>query len=816
MSSLCRPLWRSLPVFPVAFCAVSLVPSFTFAAEPPPPTAAATPATEEVVTLDAYTVSASEADLYNVLPTRPSSSVFGTERSLQDTPRSVTLIESSLTDLYGIRTVNDFVALTAGTYTGNYFGVPGALTVRGASADNFFRGFRRIENRGNFPTIIGGTDYVEIIKGPPPPVYGGGKVGGILNFIPKTAKSKTAQYIDAPTGEVTVTIGTYDKKIASLEYGLPFTLLGKKSGAYFYMQNEDSGSYYDNVYNQSQLYQLSVDTTISDTLHLEYGGMFQRANLNQSLGWNRVTQDMIDSNGRYLSGRPVNLDANNDGYINPSEIPTGSGKLMQFAFAPSGFPYQGIVDPTIFNLQPGTIQTVKLDHHTVQAEKIDFSDTDAITGFFDVVKELSPDLTLKNQSFYDSQNHTKYSSYGFAADYQQYVLENKTSLLWKTQPTANLKFENIAGFSFRYTDGVEQEYRSNDHQALDRRDIYFGATGNDRFPRPGQFGAGTYEWQQRGHFSDTGVFVSTDATYREKLSAVLSGRFDSYDATVTGTSAVPSPLVKSKQSDTAGTYNASLSYKLTPTLTPYFTHARSSFVELGQGGIIARDNLDNDAIVQDSTLYEAGIKTTAFGGKLFATLAVYQQEKTGYDTNANLGGTNTYTSKGLEIEARYAPTKRWSFTGTATVQTTEAEKAPFILGIPPEALGLDPALNYGGRYFGPGGSNPGLGLTGKRTVPIPEQAYSLGVTYTDPQGWGFSIGETYVSSMYSGYLELVRLPAYFVTNAALFYNYKSWSVRLNGKNILNEQYFTPQALFEDTFISPSQGPTYDLTIAYKF
>lgn len=794
------------------FAALTLAPSLpTVSAQTSVPAE-----TDEVVTLEELSVSAAEADVYDVLPTRPTSSVFGTERSLQDTPRSVTLIESSLTDLYGIRTVNDFVSVTSGTYTGNYFGVPGALTVRGASADNFFRGFRRIENRGNFPTIIGGTDYVEIIKGPPPPVYGGGKVGGILNFIPKTAKSKTAQYIEKPTGEVTVTLGSYDKKIGSLEYGLPFTILGKKSGAYFYMQNEDSKSYYDKVYNQSQLYQISVDTTLSDTLRLEYGGMFQRSNLNQSLGWNRVTQEMIDTNGLYLTGRPANLDANNDGYINPSEIATGSGRLMQFAFAPPGFDYQAIVDPVVFNLVPATVGTTKLSHHTVQVEEIDFSDTDALTGFFDIVTDLSPDLTLKNQSFYDSQNHAKYSSYGFAADYQQYVLENKTTLLWRVEPTEHFKLENIVGASLRYTEGVEQEYRSNDHQALDRRDISFGATGNDRFPRPGQFGAGDYEWQQRGRFTDAGVFVSTDATYRERLGVILSGRLDNYDATVTGTSAVPSPLVKAKQSDVAGTYNGSVSYKLTSELTPYYTHARASFVELGQGGMIARDNLDKDAIVQESTLDEAGLKTSAFGGKLYATLAVYKQEKSGYDTNANLGGLNTYTSKGLEVETRYAPTKQWSFTGTATVQKTEVENAPFILGIPPSYLGLDPALNYGGRYFGPGGSGPGIGLGGKRTVPIPEQAYSLGVTYTAPQGWGFSVVETYVSSMYSGYLEQIRLPEYFVTNAALFYNHKNWSFRVNAKNVFDEQYFTPQALFEETFISPSQGPTVDFTVAYKF
>ena len=214
--------------------------------------AAAEEAKEDVVILENFVASAKANDLYDVLPARESPSVFGTSRSLVDTPRSVTVVESALIDLFGIRTVNDFVSMTAGTFTGNYFGVPGALDVRGERADNFFRGFRRIENRGNFPTPIASTDYVEIIKGPPPPIYGGGKVGGILNFIPKTAKSKSATFIEKPVGIISATVGTYDKKSASIEYGTPFTLFGRKSGAYVFIQGEDSEHFYDNIYNQGR------------------------------------------------------------------------------------------------------------------------------------------------------------------------------------------------------------------------------------------------------------------------------------------------------------------------------------------------------------------------------------------------------------------------------------------------------------------------------------------------------------------------------------------------------------------------------------
>lgn len=766
---------------------------------------------EPVLTLDKMVAEARAVDVYDVLPNRESSSVFGTVRTQQDTPRSVTLLESSLIDLYGIQTVNDFVAVTAGTFTGNYFGVPGALDVRGERADNFFRGFRRIENRGNFPTPVAGTDYVEIIKGPPPPVYGGGKVGGILNFIPKSAKSETTKFIAKPVGIVSTTVGTYGKKLASVEYGTPFSLLGKRSGAYVFLEHEDSGSYYDNIYNRDTLLQVAVDTELSDSVLLEYGGMAQWAKLNQSLGWNRVTQAMIDGDGTYLSGRPqLNLDTNHDGLLSPSEV--GAYSLEQFAFA-NPFPYGALSanQQAAFALDPSTIKTVRLSHHQIQAETIDFSRTDALTGFFDITKTFNPKLTLKNQSFYDSMNHTKYSSYGFTADYTDVVFENKTTLHYKTEPAKGTVLDNLVGISYRYTDGDERESRGRGYQVLDRRDIAYGPTPNDRF-EGAYTGTGNvpYNWRQIGSSSDFGVFGLVDSTFAEKFSLILSARWDQYQATTNGTDLNGNFAVVSGRKG-AFTYNTSLSYKATAGLTPYITYAESSYVELGQGGMIDRLNLEGDTWLQDSKITEAGVKGTLLENRLYATLALYDQQKTAFNSQA--GSFDRYKSKGLELEARYAPTKSWSFTAAGTWQKTTLLNSPFFLGVTPSYLGLDPAKSYGGRFVAVGAL---IGVPANLETPTPRKVFSVGGTYTAPSGWGASLGGSYVSSMFAGYLQQIRLPSYFVTRAALFYHKGPWSLRLNGSNILNEKYYTPQFLFWDTFISPSQGPTVEFSVAYKF
>jgi len=104
---------------------------------------------------------------------------------------------------------------------------------------------------------VGASQYTEVIKGPPPIVYGGGKVGGVLNFVPKSARNKEAVLLAEPEAQTSVTLGSYDKRLATAEVGLPFSIGGLPSGAYVYAQLEDSDHYYKNIYNKNALLQLA-------------------------------------------------------------------------------------------------------------------------------------------------------------------------------------------------------------------------------------------------------------------------------------------------------------------------------------------------------------------------------------------------------------------------------------------------------------------------------------------------------------------------------------------------------------------------------
>src|SRR3954471_5272850 len=208
-------------------------------------------------------------DRLDVMQTRPVDAVFGFGKTVVETPRSLTTISNDLMTKTLITGIDDLVALTPGSFTQSFFGVAGSLDVRGTPGENYFRGVKRIDNPGNYPTPIGASDRIDVVRGPASPIYGPSKIGGYLNFIPKSARANTGQYLAQPQGELGLTTGSWDKKVLHAEVGGPTEVGGKAMGYYLYGEFENSGSYYDNPESEQSLYQASFDLNISDTLRFE-------------------------------------------------------------------------------------------------------------------------------------------------------------------------------------------------------------------------------------------------------------------------------------------------------------------------------------------------------------------------------------------------------------------------------------------------------------------------------------------------------------------------------------------------------------------
>ena len=196
--------------------------------------------------LESVTVTGDQAHLIEL---QPSETAFGIAKPLLETPRAITVVSDTTLDRYGVTGVDTLSAITPSAYTASYYGVEGAVNLRGTLAESYFRGFKRVEDRGTYQTPLGDAAGIEILRGPPSPVYGAGKVGGLINFIPKSESGDSTDL----TGEATATYGSYSRRNLTGQAGMPLDLGFAHGGVHAYGEVDDSFSYYRGLHPSHQL-----------------------------------------------------------------------------------------------------------------------------------------------------------------------------------------------------------------------------------------------------------------------------------------------------------------------------------------------------------------------------------------------------------------------------------------------------------------------------------------------------------------------------------------------------------------------------------
>jgi iron complex outermembrane receptor protein len=791
--------------------------SQAFAADTAPadPAPAAAPA-DTPTAVDEIVVKA--RDKAGLLETRPNNTVFGLDKPLLETPRSASFVSDTTLQRYGIQTIDGLTKVSPGTYTASFYGVPGALNIRGTLAENYFRGFKRIENRGTYSTPIGAADQIQIVRGPPTPIYGSGKVGGMLNFIPKSGKNEGG-YLTEPTGEVTLTYGSYNKKNATAQIGLPANFGDITGGVYAYGEVEDSHSYYHGIYPRRQTGEVSADFDLGNGWTTAFGGMKYHSDGDvQTPGWNRLTQDLIDHQ-TYITGRDTTLkDTDGNGRLTPNEIgyyPYASALYLAYY----GYP----TSDATHTLDTG-VGTTKLSPRTVYISAADFSKTNTNTLYWDLGKELTPDSSIKLQLFYDDQENKRFVSYGYPAWFNSQVWEARVTYNFANDfMDGKLTSKSFVGASYRDFQGRRRESYNSGLIALDRRDIAYGATATDILGSPFNAGDGV-QWENDNHSSwqQAGVFFTSDIKFGEKLNLMLGGRYDNYDVKSNDTGYLSYTVAgEQKDSKSKGTYSASLSYKAPAGVMPYITYAKASALEMSQAGDIAPGLVATDAWLSNSDLAEAGFKFQWLKGTLVGSLAGYRQNRTQLVNGPPISVQGT-RAHGVEMEVRWLASENFSFTFSGNTQHTTV-KGPdtSFQYIPAYTAGVAGANAYGGTYvvwnFN---SLPGRGGDYDYTL-IPKSVVSLYGAYTSDQyEWGkvgATLGVTHVTKTAGTVQNAVTYPAYYVANASAYYEYGPYTVTANIDNLFDKLYFTPDAdSYANLGALPSKGREWRVTLSRKF
>lgn len=254
-------------------------------------------------------------DPLRTLPNEVSGSSFGFSKPLLETPRSVSFISRETIDLYGISAVEDLARLTPSVFTPSRYGIQGSIDVRGIPADTYIRGMKRVTLQGNARSVLAAMDTIEVVKGPPSPIYGMGKIGGYTNLVPKSGRAKVGGYLPSPQGYAQAIVGSLNREEFSAGVGGPMTVFGKTGGYYAYGLLEDTDAYYVGTPYDQKIVQAasSVDKGIGP-FRIEVGGSYQVGDTAGSLS-SRITRDYIKT-GRYIGGSPLaNLDLNGNGTI---------------------------------------------------------------------------------------------------------------------------------------------------------------------------------------------------------------------------------------------------------------------------------------------------------------------------------------------------------------------------------------------------------------------------------------------------------------------------------------------------------------------
>ena len=758
-------------------------------------------------------------DKAGLLEKQPSTTVFGLAKSLLETPRSASFVSDTTLQRFGIETIDGLTAVSPGTYTASFYGVPGSLNIRGTLAENYFRGFKRVENRGTYSTPIGGAAQIEIVRGPPTPIYGAGKVGGMLNFIPKSARDE-GRFLTDPKGEVTATLGAYDKKAVTGQIALPVKLGAADGGVYAYGEIEDSKSFYRGLHPKRQLAELSADFDLRDGWSTAFGAMLYHSTGDmQTPGWNRLTQDLIDHQ-TYVTGRDATLvDTDGNGRLTPGEVgfyPYGSALYI---------PYYGFPSTNANHTLDVGVGTTKLSPRTVHVSAADFSKTRTKTLYFDLAKRFDDDSVLKLQLFYDDQENKRFVSYGYPAWFDSAVWEARASYAFSRDFRA-VGTRTIAGASYRKFDGRRRESFNSGMIALDRRDISYGATATDIIDSPFSAepaGVQGLEWENdnKSTWDQTGLFFTSDVKFGQRLTLTLGGRYDWYDVASQDTGYLPF-TVPGRQTDSRGkgTYSASLTYQTPVGLMPYISYAKASALEVSQAGDIAPGLVASDSWLSDSDLAEAGVKVQFLRGTLVGSLAGYRQNRTQLSgLSPVVQGTR---AKGVELEVRWLASEHLSFTATGNTQhtTVKGPDASFQY-IPAYTAGVSGVQAYGGSYVVWSFAGlPGRGGDYDYTL-IPKSVVSLYGAYTsDNHDWGSAgatLGVTHVTKTSGTVQNAVTYPAYALVNASAYLARGPYTAELNIENLFDTLYFTPDAdTYANIGVLPGKGREWRVTLKRSF
>jgi len=846
----------------IALAAGAFAPVASWAAD-----ATADPAASQPVATQSISPSAKPAEVSEivvngipyketVLPTRmSSSSVYGLDLGVMDTPRNTTLLSTTQLDTLNIQDPRAFSYLTSSSYTDSAFGTPNIPRIRGQYADVFYNGMRSSfsDNGYGAPLNFDSFDNIAITKGPASVIDGPGPgVGGEVDLLTKRP-SLTSTKINAEA-----TFDTLGNNRFSLDVSGP--IIDDKLGVRISYSGEDSwNTYFYNHYMRKNAVYAAMRYAPNDTYQADFNTEVNYEKYTENVGLNRVNQNLID-NTQYLQGAP-NGELFSALIGSSSKIPVGS----------PGNPYSPVTP---------ILTTLNLTNFTKINPRITIDETPGVESQALLYNaqliqtwRLGDGMTVENNTFFDFQNSENHEPYYYADESDgSWTIENRTDLkLDFTLPFAGgIKNQMVIGGTYRF---AHVDYISNfsaetvsvyDLTANPNLWVYNNAyqvAFADAFAHKTPFGSIQYGTPGRdstnggntgiSDLNDGGLFIQDRMELTPQFSMLFGGRVDFVQDNTRdplGGVVCADCFTNLDYQHSTGVYglgngNVSAVYKPNDWISGYLTFDFTQSVNPngGEGGVNAYGQVaDSTLLRSDSYLYEAGVKVNLLDNKLFGGAAIFDQK---HAIPTGFGGTvpDQADIRGFEIEGNYQPFRSFFATASYSFIKTTLNTAPDFYNYPAQlGQNVDGAALFASFVPGQKFNDPG----------VPQHVFNFLGNYKFPTGLGLRFGAQVtgpIQTTPSGYLDVnasdlggflplvpsniantanaagiayyrsPEIPWQFTLNAAVFYEWSRYVVTLSVYNFTNQRNWQPSpSLYGNDFLVMNDPITAELRLQAKF
>lgn len=727
-----------------------------------------------------------------ILPTaRPLNSVLGDDRSIVDTPRSVTLVTKAQMEARNISRTTDFGQYSPGVYTPSRYGLAGVPVMRGDLAEIYQNGQRVIYNRNSLLPSFNGVEALDIVKGPGSAVFGpqGQGPGGYVNFVTKVP------YFDSFHGDLTTRLGTYvpgGQSFFNPEWTLDFGGPVNEKLAYrvSYLGREGD-TYYRNTKDNTQDIYTALTWRPNETWTFDWNAQLLTQRINEVIGINRVTQELIDD--RIYNAGPV---LPNNKFGDPLTSTGAFGSNSSFGLLDVSKTYKTKIYP--FNTINGVFDSS--GGHLFHSQLIS-------------TYVISDTAKVVNRAYGEMQENKKLSGYGYT-EYvpEDWMINDRTELHYEFDPKLGnweVPIKTISGIDFRYSKLLSYQDFSAEpfflYDAVASPTTYLlpsytpGTSYGGGFNVPGAPGYGGNPFPSSGNqdstLSQTGFFTQWDMQLFEKFSIVAGGRGDYMDASAASPEFVEKKrgaMYDSSASVFDGSVFVSGIYKITPQVSSYVTYdlvnAVSGSANFGGVDGTGGDSRLKRSLSTESELVEVGSKASLFKNTVFVGGSLFTQSRVAPQLAGPPIGIDT---RGIELEAYYQPNRNFNASANLTAQ---------------EAYQGDTGYQQTGNYLdgypttfiqdgkpGTGAGSPNYNFTprGKvRAASVPKFLFNAYLTYQLDCGLGASFGPQVQGSQWQNQQGTLIIPAQYSINAFVFYKQPKWEVQVNFFNVTDERNWT--------------------------